>query len=309
MHLRDEMSQPLVSVNIPCFSHERYVRETLDSIAAQSYTSLELNIIDDASPDGSAGMIQAWIQDHRERFPIRFRIHTSNRGITRTAQELLDMSSGQYCCLLASDDRCLPSRFADQVAFFESQPPDVGAIYANYEAIDEYGDKIAEFRYPKRFPQGWVLEELLEQNFIAAPTAMYRTSALKSIGGYNLRVSFEDYPCNLRLAEEYQIRHLPKTVVQYRISSESLSNTPEKNRRLELELARKVLPRYADRFRWVRKRVGLVFLNAFCQSSCAISLREAVAGVLRVGNWRHWLRLCVIGVLLVGSRKNRLRWS
>ena len=100
--------RPLVSVIVPSYNHARFVQACLESVAADPYPAKELVIIDDGSTDGSAHVIQSWIeQPSASELAIRYEVHP-NHGQTRTLNELLALASGRYIAYVASDDLLVP---------------------------------------------------------------------------------------------------------------------------------------------------------------------------------------------------------
>lgn len=81
--------QPLVSIVIPCYNHEKYVQESIQSVIEQDYDNIELIIIDDGSSDNSVTKIKEMIQVCQKRFKrFEFR-HRPNKGLCATLNEAL----------------------------------------------------------------------------------------------------------------------------------------------------------------------------------------------------------------------------
>lgn len=98
-------SVPLVSVLMPAYNHERYVRAAADSVLGQSHADLELVAVDDASSDGTWAALTA-IDDRRLR-AVR---HDANRGAHATLNEALGLARGRYLAIINSDDLFDPHR-------------------------------------------------------------------------------------------------------------------------------------------------------------------------------------------------------
>ncbi len=96
--------KPLVSVVIPCYNHENFVQDSIQSVIDQTYQNIELIIIDDGSKDGSVEKIQEMIPACQERF-VRFEFrHRPNKGLSATLNEALEWCEGEYYSPIASDD-------------------------------------------------------------------------------------------------------------------------------------------------------------------------------------------------------------
>ena len=109
----------MVSVVIPCYNHENFVQDSIQSVIDQTYQNIELIIIDDGSKDGSVEKIQEMIPACQERF-IRFEFrHRLNKGLSATLNEALEWCQGIYYSAIASDDMMLPEKTKLQVEFLK----------------------------------------------------------------------------------------------------------------------------------------------------------------------------------------------
>ena len=94
------MAQPLVSVVIPIYKVEKYLRECLDSILSQTYTNLEIILVDDGSPD-SCGLICDQYASRDSRIRV---LHKHNEGLGKARNSGLSMCTGELLMLVDSDD-------------------------------------------------------------------------------------------------------------------------------------------------------------------------------------------------------------
>src|SRR5215510_9331072 len=93
--------QPLVSVGIPVYNGEPFIREALSSILAQTYSNLEIIISDNASTDGTAAICQEYAaRDQR----IRYYRNALNTNVNENYRRVLKLSSGDYFIWAAADD-------------------------------------------------------------------------------------------------------------------------------------------------------------------------------------------------------------
>lgn len=100
-----------VSVLLPVFNREPFLRQAIESILAQSFAEFELLILDDGSTDASLGTIKSLTAvDPRIRFESR-----ANRGLVATLNELLDKAKGDFIARMDADDVAAPERFARQL--------------------------------------------------------------------------------------------------------------------------------------------------------------------------------------------------
>ncbi len=113
----EENNLPLVSVVVPCYNHEKYVKETIESIINQTYKNIELIVIDDGSKDNSVQVIQEMADKHGFTF-----VHRPNKGLSATLNEGIRLSKGKYFCAIASDDILMLEKIEKQVTFMEANP-------------------------------------------------------------------------------------------------------------------------------------------------------------------------------------------
>ena len=116
----EKNNQPLVSVVIPCYNHEQFVQDCIQSVIDQTYENIELIIIDDGSKDNSIQKIQEKITVCEKRF-VNFKfIYRKNKGLCATLNEAILLCSGKYLSLIASDDQMLPEKTSIQVEYMNS---------------------------------------------------------------------------------------------------------------------------------------------------------------------------------------------
>ena len=104
--------KPLVSVIIPVYNTERYLRGCLDSVCAQTYRELEILLVDDGSPDDSGAICDEYAaRDARIRV-----LHQKNSGVCAARNAGLQMATGSYACFVDSDDKLTENAVADLVS-------------------------------------------------------------------------------------------------------------------------------------------------------------------------------------------------
>ena len=219
---------PVVTVIALCYNHQRFLLETLESIRAQTFQDFELIVTDDASRDASAAIIEQWLAQHRP--DATFIRHTRNAGLCRTLNEALAIARGSFICMVATDDTWEPQRLALQLAAFAGQGESVAVVYSDVAQMDEQGQLlpqnfIAQHRPGFAPPSGRLFSHLADGNFIPAMATTIRRSALTAVGGYDERLSYEDYDMWLRLSERYDMVFCPGIVARYRIVGTSIVRT------------------------------------------------------------------------------------
>lgn len=190
-----ENEMPLVSVVIPCYNHQDFVQQAIQSVIDQDYSNIELIIIDDGSLDNSATEIKEMIAACEERFKrFEFRSRT-NIGLCATLNESLEWCKGEFFSAIASDDIWLPYKTKVQVKLFnQSENTNIAVISGEMIKIDSKGKAENEASFvPPDVSIYNFLDVYKDNSRISAPTAMIRMQCLRDTGGYNSGVIIEDF--------------------------------------------------------------------------------------------------------------------
>ena len=135
------MSLPLVSIIVPVSNGEKYLRESLDSILAQTYSPCEILVMNDASTDSTLDIIATY--GNR----LRHHSQSQNKGQYQIVNEALSMVQGTYIAVYHADDVYEPSIVQKEVEFFENHP-EVGAVFCQDIFIDAEGNEYGRLTIP-----------------------------------------------------------------------------------------------------------------------------------------------------------------
>ena len=108
------MNCPRVSILLPAYNAERYLREAIDSMLSQTYQNFELLIIDDGSKDRTAEIVRSYTDER-----IRFIQNECNIGLANTLNKGMRLARGEYLARMDADDICVPTRFQAQYDFLQ----------------------------------------------------------------------------------------------------------------------------------------------------------------------------------------------
>jgi glycosyltransferase involved in cell wall biosynthesis len=209
------MNMPLVSVVMPVYNCEKYLKDAIDSVLAQTYKNIELLIVNDGSTDSSKKIILSY-KDPR----IRFFENESNSGIVYTRNKGLDYASGEYVATLDSDDIALPERIEKQVDFLEKNR-DYAMCGTFYDTIDSNGKFLKKIKFPTSNKD--ITTFLVLGNCFCNSTIMARTQLAKDLKytpGYDI---VEDYELWYRMSRRAKIANLPFCGTLYRVHANSIS--------------------------------------------------------------------------------------
>jgi glycosyltransferase involved in cell wall biosynthesis len=211
---------PAVSIIIPAYNRAKFLRSTIDSVFAQSYSDWELIIADDGSEDPETRDYLGALDSPRIR-TLRL-IHSGNPSRARNAA--VAVATGEYLAFLDSDDLWHPSKLQMQIEAMRS-PCAVGWSYTAVEHIDADGQPIPKKGPAKPRPQGWIFEKLLRLDIgIAMPTVMARRDLISDVGAFDEQQLFgEFHDLCLRLALRSEVVSLPQTLCSIRVHNQHYS--------------------------------------------------------------------------------------
>jgi len=203
---------PLVSVVIPAYNAERYLRETIESALGQTWRNLECIVIDDGSTDATPDVVASFT-DNRLRY-----YRKQNEGTVSAARNRgIELASGQFIAFLDSDDVWLPGKLEAQIALFLGRP-DLGVVYCAYGITDEVL-RVRTVIVPKHGPGVFTQIVLQEGNGVAAGSTMVvRKEILQKYGGFRgeLHVS-ADAELAERIASHCRWDSVDQCLVLYRV--------------------------------------------------------------------------------------------
>jgi glycosyltransferase involved in cell wall biosynthesis len=227
-------TQDLVSVVIATYNMGRYLPQAVQSVLAQTYANVEIQIVDDGSTDDTAHVVRRWEADERvhvHRQPNGGQAQARNRGVA--------LSRGRYVAFLDADDEWLPHKLSRQMPLFAD--PQVGVVYSDYERMD--GEGRALTKSPTKMYRGRVSGALLIDNFVNFQTAVVRRECLERHGAFDESVRMgDDYDLFLRLSAYYEFDFVPETTVRYRTWPGQMS----KNYRRRYESGIRTMRRFLD---------------------------------------------------------------
>ena len=219
---------PFLSVVMPVFNGEKYIKESIESILNQTFKNLELIIIDDGSTDNSLLEIRKF-KDSR----IRLFMNGINRGVAFTRNRGLCKAKGKYLAWCDCDDISLPRRFEEQINFLEKNPA-IGACGTWLSRFDKNSSYVI-----KSYKDSEILKAtLLFRPSMLNATVMLRLSEVKKNGlCYNNDLSIaEDYDFILKCSNCFKLTNIPKVLYKYRASDTSIMKKYENQEQKSYEI-------------------------------------------------------------------------
>jgi hypothetical protein len=202
---------PAVSVVMPVYNGESFLRDAVDSVLTQTLAEFELIVIDDGSTDSTPEILAGYAaQDQRvlvHRQPNSGRAIALNRGFA--------VARAPFVARLDADDLAVTHRLEHQRQFL-LEHPEVAVVGGAITFVDRAARSFAEVRYPLADVE--IRKALEHTTPLAHPAVMLRRDAFDRVGGYRVQFKVaEDIDLWLRLAVENSFANLPEPVTRYRI--------------------------------------------------------------------------------------------
>ena len=207
--------QPLVTIAMPVYNAEHYIKKAIDSILQQTYTNWELVMVNDGSIDQSEKIILSY-SDPR----LRYFKNDVNSGIVKTRNRCLELARGKYIAVLDNDDIALPKRLEMQVSYLEANQ-DYGVVGSYWEIIDNNDKVQATVEIPSTDPE--IKTYQLFNNCFCASTVMMRAELVKEAKYQEGSDMLEDFNLYHRLYHTTKFASLPFSLTQYRVHGENES--------------------------------------------------------------------------------------
>lgn len=223
---------PVVTVLMPTFNAGRYIAEAMHSVLQQTFTALELLVIDDGSTDDTPTIL-AGFTDPR----VRYVRHEQNRGLVAVLNEGLDRATTAYIARMDADDVMRPDRLEKQVRLLE-QDAGVAVVASTVDLIDADGAPGGIWDTDRAtLTEADIRAMMPRTNCIAHPGVMIRRSALGRLRYDAKQYGAEDWDLWLRLlARGGRIVKIAEPLLAYRIHPASVMAGSKRKAPLELRL-------------------------------------------------------------------------
>lgn len=216
------MKEPVASIICLCYNQERFVEAAIRSALNQTYQSIQLIVVDDASTDNSAQVIRDVLKSYPH---VQFLLLEENLGNCKAFNRGLTMATGSYIIDLAADDVLLPNRVEKGVQVLSEKGEAYGVHFSDAEIVDEYGAHryFHSDRFPhETIPQGNVYREIISRYFICSPTVMFTRQVADVLGGYDETLTYEDFDFWIRSSRAFKYVYTPDVLMLKRVFSRTL---------------------------------------------------------------------------------------
>ena len=209
--------KPLVSVVIPVYNQQRYIAEAVESVLKQTYSRVELVVVDDGSTDSTPDILGGYGRD------LSY-IQQDNAGAATALNRGITAATGELVGWLSSDDVYLPAKVERQVELFTARP-EISLTYTDFNIID--GTGLMKRAVRSRFYENRkeFIRRLILGNFINGSSVIAKKEALVATGLFDPVMTYHaDANMWLRMLKRYRFGHVAEVLLNYRVHAGNASN-------------------------------------------------------------------------------------
>lgn len=210
-----QTSNPLISIITPAYNSDRFIRQTMDSVLAQTYENWEMIIVDDHSTDKTV----EYVKDYQKRDPrIKLFQLNKNSGSAVARNTAMRNAKGRYIAFLDSDDMWYPEKLEKQIRFMQEK--DIAFSFTKYRLMEEDGT-VKEVE--SKAPDSVGYDDLMKHCVIGCLTVMLDREKTGDQEMVNIRTR-QDYAYWLAITKRgIRAYGLPEVLAKYRIVENSIS--------------------------------------------------------------------------------------
>lgn len=223
------MSQPKVSVLMPCYNGARYIQQAIKSILDQDMTDWELIIVDDGSTDDSRAIIDSFRDDR-----IHCITNPTNLGVVASRNAATKKAKGKYLSIMDTDDVARPDKLSRQVDFLEKNQ-DFALVGSWARLIDDRGRDTGKYWKLKSEPDKIKAELIFRNYFVHSAILVHREIALKFPYENGLEIG-EDYKFIWDVSRESKVANLNELLISYRLHDANITRKKELHRKCLIEM-------------------------------------------------------------------------
>jgi len=262
----------LVTTIIPAFNAKRFIDEAVESVLLQTYSGIELIVVDDGSTDGTA--------DQLAKYGSRIRyVHQNNCGPAAARNHGLKLASGSLIAFLDADDSWLPEKIKRQVEF-SCANPEYGIITTDTQTFGETGILNDSLHNYYSISNGFILEKLLFHNWISASAAMVRRECFEKLGGFDEilgpdgkgQCTAEDWLMWMKIAARFPVYFINEVLTRHRIHASNYSRVRDnyfEYALINLDIMRRSIPQLAETPHLINRAAARI-----CKRGGLVRLRE-----------------------------------
>lgn len=214
-----QKNNPLVSVIMPAYNAEEYIRTAIESILEQTFKDFEFIIVNDCSTDSTLKIIEGYAKKDKR---IKIISNKENQRIAKTLNNALKEAKGKYVARMDADDWSYPDRIEKQVRLMEKNP-NISISSGNMEICDGNLKVVNISRYPTSNKD--IRKVYMQYNPTVSPAMIWRREFSEEIGGFRPETMSEDYMFFMDMSSKGEVANLKDILIKYRVLKTSASST------------------------------------------------------------------------------------
>ncbi len=268
------MSTPLISVVVPAHNREKYIRRSLNSVLRQTYSNIEVIVVDDMSSDNTVD-VALGLNDPRMRI-IR---HEKNLGASGARNSGIDAAQGQLIAFQDTDDVWLPNKLEKQLKCLQAHPKSKFSFGAFIRISGKTAEIIASI---PECDVGQLFSLMLKENLVTPQTILADAAFMKAHGKFDTNlIRYEDWDLGLRVFELTTIAYDSEPLVIAYNTPGSLSSNV-----LQDGVARKLIAtKHFSKFVKHKDCLAFNYAEAGHSFTCSGKYLEALDCFLRALRW------------------------
>jgi len=282
------MNHPLVTVILAVYNRTNYLSEAIESVLGQTYSNIELIVVDDGSTIDLSGVLDQY------KDKITLITHDNNRGLSAAINTGLRQASGEFIDILSDDDGYFPRKIERQLKIFQ-QSPEIDIVHTDYRQLKD-GQLVGHSRKKqidlnRKRSDNNLYYTLLRGNFIDAISPLVRKKCYDVIGGNDERLkNLEDWDMWIRMvAGGFKFYYLDEPTVYFRKHDDNKSKDPLRNmhqrfRVLYNAFVKELSPLSKDSKEWktVRRKA---YANVFIDYASSIYRSDNYGDYVKYMGW------------------------
>ena len=219
----------LVSIIMPAYNSEKFIRQAVDSILGQTFTNYELIVVEDCSTDKTLDILNEYSSENSRITLIR---NEKNSGVSYSRNRAISIATGEYIAFLDSDDMWDNQKLEKQVNYVKSNP-NADFVFTGSAFIDE-NDK--PLNHILHVPDKISFNDLLKQNIISCSSVFIKRSIIQDIKMPNDKMH-EDFATWLTILKNQKYAYgIDEPLLIYRLSSNSKSSNKIKAAHIQMHI-------------------------------------------------------------------------
>jgi len=261
-----EIIKGLVSVIIPVYNRESLIASTLDSVLNQSYSQLDIIVVNDGSSDKTNEILSVYQANYSQKITV---INQNNQGQIKARNNGIKKAKGEYIAFLDSDDLWLGNKLEKQLPLFNNG--NVGLVFSGNYNINNAGDIIATEPIESVLGTN-IYKDLLVENLMAGGSVVIKHKTLIDVGLFDESLeAAENWDLWIRISRIYKADFIREPLMKYRIHSGNMS----KNSSLMLSATKSILDKHLS-----GSIESSSEKNVYCQAYASYFYRKGLKDVI-----------------------------